>query len=254
VHVEAHSFEHANEQATNVLDLLRGILNLIVNSSRSINPFARLMKPHAVNRFRLGPYRTIHHPDGSLASQMFWYEPRWIHDQESVKFAGTAESAKANILKWWKKTQSNPLRDNITEGLLRYCRALDQHDTDAALLGLWSALEYLTGTQKEKYDVTVSRITRLFKDHPHARQIALHVKLRRNSTIHAARSPANDEADTVIMQAETLVREIIVFYMKNGKVFRDQQELIDFLDLSMDLQALFRRKEIIGHFIKYQNR
>jgi hypothetical protein len=52
VHVEAHSFEHANEQATNVLDLLRGILNLIVNSSRSINPFARLMKPHAVNRFR----------------------------------------------------------------------------------------------------------------------------------------------------------------------------------------------------------
>ncbi len=254
VHVDAHSFEHAHEQATNIVDRLRGILNLMVNSNRLINPFSRLAKPHAVNRFRIGPYRTIHHPDGSLATQMFWYEPRWAHDQESVKFAETAESTKTNIMKWWKRTQSNALRDNIADGLLRYCRALDQHDTDAALLGLWSALENLTGTQKEKYDVTVSRIAKLFKDHPDARQIALHVKLRRNSTIHAARSPANDEVDAVILQAEMLVSQIIFFYIKNGKFFRSQQELIDFLDLSMNQQALIRRKEIIDHFIEYQKR
>jgi len=185
---------------------------------------------------------------------MFWYEPRWAHDQESVKFAGPMEKTKANILKWWKRAQFNPLRDNIADGLLRYCRALDQHDTDSALLGLWGTLENLTGTQSEKYEVTVSRIVKLFKDHDDARQVALHLKLRRNATVHAARSPTHDEIDAVLLQAETLVGQIIFFYIKQGKQFRNQQELIDFLDLSLNQEKLLRHRQIIGQFIQYQNR
>ncbi len=38
---------------------------------------------------------------------------------------------------------------------------VDQHDADSELLGLWSPLEFLTGTQFESYDKTLSRVAKL---------------------------------------------------------------------------------------------
>lgn len=252
VHVDAYNIEHANEQAASAIDQLRGLLNLIANSKRPLNPFFRLSKPHAVNKFQLGPYRTLHKPDGSLAIEMFWYEPRWHHEHKSVEFSGTIENTRKGILKWWRMIQNNPLRENIIDGLLRYCRALDQHDTDAALLGLWGALENLTATQNDKYDVTVSRATQLFKDEPASRQIALHIKLRRNSTVHAAQSPDSDEVDTIILQAEKLVSQIIFFYIKHGRFFLNQNEVKDFLDLTTNHAALIRHRKIVDRFIDFK--
>jgi len=254
VHVNAYNIEHANEQAGNAIDKVRGLLNLIVNNSRMINPFARLTKPHAINKFRLGPYRTLHHPDGSLAAKMFWYEPRWSHEIESAKFKGDTNATNKSILKWWNMAVKNQLAPHISEGLLRYCRALDQHDTGAALLDLWSTLEFLTVTQNEKYDVTVSRIVRLFKDHNDARQIANHLKLRRNSTVHAAKNFDADEADVILLQAELLVSQALFFYMRYGNKFHNSGELVKFLNLTTDQDALKRDRKIESLFLKYQNR
>jgi hypothetical protein len=254
VHVEAYNREHANEQAGNAIDKVRGLLNLIVNRSRTINPFSRLTTPHAINKFRLGPFRTLHNPNGSLAAKMFWYEPRWSHDIESAKFQGDAKTTNRSILQWWNKTQRNKLVSHISEGLIRYCRALDQHDTAAALLDLWSALEFLTLTQNEKYDVTVSRIIRLFKEHNDARQIATHLKLRRNSTVHAAKNFDSAEADAVVLQAELLVSQILFFCMRYGNSFCNSEELIKFLSLNLDEGTLKRERKIENLFIRYQNR
>lgn len=253
-HVEAINPEHAHDQAADAVDRIRGLLNLIVNSNRGLNPFARLMKPHAINKFRLGPYRTIHNTDGSLAAEMFWYEPRWSHETETAKFKDDPKTVKKSISKWWKKTRKNPLWDHIADGLTRYCRALDQHDTDATLLDLWGALEFMTGTQNERYDVTVDRIIRLFKDSIEARQIATHLKLRRNSSVHAARSIRHEEIDTILIQAETLVSQILFFCINHGMNFKNQRELVRFLDVSLDQAALKRNNEIVRFFIKFHNR
>jgi len=88
VHLEAIDVPEAYDQAANSVDRLRGLLNLIVNANRGPNPFAGLglSTPHAVNSFRLGPYRTVHRTDGELAAEQFWYEPRWSHEGGSVKF------------------------------------------------------------------------------------------------------------------------------------------------------------------------
>jgi hypothetical protein len=249
VQVDAYGIEHANEQAADALDQIRGLLNLIANSNRRINPFFRLSRPHAVNRFRSGPYRTLHKSDGSLAVEMFWYEPRWHHEHETVKFTGTPENPRKAIYKWWRKIRDNPLHANIVDGLLRYCRALDQHDSEAALLGLWGTIENLTGTQNLKYDITVARAVNFFKEDVESRQIAQHVRLRRNATVHAARSLNTDETDAVILQAEKLVSQALFFYIKRGKIFANKEDLFEFLDLTGKKPALIKRQKMIDRFI-----
>ncbi|MGY3076552.1 hypothetical protein ACVWZZ_002923 [Bradyrhizobium sp. LM6.10] len=252
-HVSALNPHDAQEKATDALDVLRGLLNLLVNSSRSINPFADLTAPHAVNKFRRGAFQTVHLPDGSLASEMFWYEPRWQHDHQSVKFKDPDDYRKS-ILKWWGKIQENPLRDHICAGLLRYCRALDHHESDTALLEMWGALEFLTGTQNERYDITIDRIERLFRDRDHARLIASHIRHRRNQSVHAARSLESGESDAVLIHAEMLVSRILFFCIKDGANFVDKSELFEFLSLSYDEENWKRRDKLSKLFFQYQKR
>jgi hypothetical protein len=253
VHVSAYDPFHAHELAADSMDSLRGILNLFINSNRGVNPFSRIGRPHAVNRFRPGPYRTVHNPDGSLATDTFWYEHRWLHETPTAKFK-EIDKLKKNLIEWWSRLQRNPLRNHIRHGLLRYCRALDLHDAEPALLEMWGALETLTGTQHVKYDVTIKRTARLFVDRDDAGQVAHHVRLRRNSTIHAARTLNQQEADAILVQAETLVSQVLFFCMRDGKRFVDKSELFSFLDLSLDKTTLKRKVALSKFFVEYQER
>ncbi len=172
VHLSAHDPFDAFERASEHVDRFRGMLNLLVNSGKSVNPFARLTAPHAVNKCRRGPFHSIHYPDGSLATETFWYEPRWVHDTPSVEFKDPRDYRKS-IQRWWSTLQRNSMKDFISDILIRYCRALDSHEADAALLGIWQVLEKLMGT--EKYDLLIDRLVRIFRDHADARLIAGHI-------------------------------------------------------------------------------
>lgn len=254
-YVPAYDAYDAHTLATDSIDCLRGMLNLFVNSSRGINPFGRLARPHAVNRFRAGPYRTVHNLDGSLATETFWYEHRWLHETPSVKFdTGGTEKFEKYLQTWWTKLQQNPLKNHIKQGLLRYCRALDLHDAEPALTEMWGALESLTGTQREKGDLTVDRTVQLFIDRAEARQIANHIRVRRNSAVHAARTLDQHEADAILVHAETLASRVLFFCLEEGKRFTDRSELYNFLDLKLDAAKLKRAVALSKFFVQYQSR
>lgn len=206
--------------------------------------------PHAVNKFRRGPFHSIHHPDGSLATETFWYEPRWEHKTPSVKFKDPPDYRRS-IQRWWRMLQCSPMRDFISDTLLRYCRALDLHEADAALLGIWQVLEKLMGT--DRYDLLIDRLVRIFRDHADARLIAGHIRLRRNQTVHSAHSISR-EADAILAQAETLASQAIFFYLKNAGKFQSLHEIHDFLDLPLDQERLKRNQKLSEFFIQYQNR
>jgi hypothetical protein len=254
-YVSAYDVHDAHTLATDSIDCLRGMLNLFVNSNRGISPFGRMGRPHAVNRFRTGPYRTVHALDGSLATETFWYEHRWLHETPPVKFntAGT-ENAKRNLQTWWIRLQQSPLINHTKQGLLRYCRALDLHDAEPSLTEMWGALESLTGTQREKGDLTVDRTVQLFMDRDEARQVANHIRVRRNSTVHAARTLNRREADAILVHAETLASRVLFFCLEEGKRFADRQELYTFLDFKLDAAKLKRTTALSKFFVQYQNR
>lgn len=254
-YVSAYDVHDAHTLAADSIDCLRGILNLFVNSNRGIDPFSQLRRPHAFNRFRSGPYKTVHNLDGSLATETFWYENRWLHEMPSVKFKpeGITEFRK-NLHVWWARLQRSPLKKHIRQGLLRYCRALDLHDPEPSLTEMWGALESLTGTQREKGDLTVDRTVQLFKDRDEARQIANHIRIRRNSTIHAARTLDQREIDAILFHAEFLASRILFFCLEEGKRFKDRYELYDFLDLKLDTAKLKRTIALSKFLVEYQNR
>jgi hypothetical protein len=254
-YVSAYDALDAHTLAADSIDCLRGMLNLFVNSNRGINVFGRLAPRHAVNRFRIGPYRTVHNVDGSLAAQTFWYEHRWLHETPSVKFDanGTVKFEK-HLKTWWIKLQQNPLKNHIKQGLLRYCRALDLHDAEPALTEMWGALESLTGTQREKGDLTVDRTVQLFIDRDEARQLANHIRVRRNSTVHAARTLNQDETDAILVHAEFLASRVLFFCLEEGKRFTDRHEFYNFLDLKLDAAKLKRITALSKFFVQYQSR
>jgi hypothetical protein len=254
VHVSAYDVYDAHTLASDSVDCLRGMLNLFVNTRRGISPFGMFRRPHAINRFRVGPYRTVHGLDGSLATETFWYEHRWLHETPSVKFNPGAGKFKARLKTWWGRLQRNPLRNHIRQGLLRYCRALDVHDAEPSLMEMWSALESLTGTQREKGDLTVDRIAKLFIDRDEARQVANHIRIRRNSTVHAARALGQHEADAILEHAETLAARVLFFCLEEGRRFAARQELYNFLDLKLDAEKLKRTIALSKFFVQYQSR
>jgi hypothetical protein len=250
VHVSAYDPLDAFEKANDCIDRFRGLLNLLVNSSKSINILVELSEPHAMNRFRRGPLHTVHKHDGSLATETFWYEHRWLHNAPTIKFSDPPDYRRS-VQRWWKKFEKNPMRQYIADVLLRYCRALDLHEADASFLGMWQVLERLTGT--DKYDQLIERITRLFKDHEDTREIARHLRVRRNQTVHST-SSLNREGDVILMQTETLASQAIFFLIKHAGMFRSLEEFYGFLDLPLDEKKLRREQKIADFFIQHKNR
>ena len=124
VHVNAFDASDAFEKANDCVDRFRGMLNLMINSTNSVHPFGDLAPPHAINRFRRGPFHTLHKPDGSLATETFWYEPRWEHNHPAVIFEGGPAGFKKKFADWWRRLHNNPMSGFTSEALLRYCRAL----------------------------------------------------------------------------------------------------------------------------------
>jgi hypothetical protein len=249
-HVSAYDISDAFEKANDCIDRFRGMLNLMINTTNSIHPFGGLAAPHAINRFRRGPFHTLHKPDGSLATETFWYEPRWEHNHPTVKFED-GPSFKKKFADWWRKLHDNPMTEFTSDALLKYCRALDLHEADAALLGMWQVLERMTGT--DKYELLVDRITRLFRDHEDAREIANHLRIRRNQTVHSAHSISR-EAHVILHHVEMLAGQIIFFCIMNGAKFKNQNELNEFLDLPMDQRKLKRRQQLMRYFLEYQSK
>ena len=119
---------------------------------------------------------------------------------------------------------------------------------------MWGALESLTGTQREKGDLTVDRTVQLFIDRDEARQVANHIRVRRNSTVHAARTLNQHETDAILVHAESLVSRVLFFCLEEGKRFKDPYELYKLLDLKLDTVKLTRIVALSKFFAEYQAR
>lgn len=85
VYISAKSTDEAPEMALSVLDLVRGIWNLFYNQRHFIRISYGKRSP--VNEIVLGPLNTLHHPDGKLVAERWWYEPRYYGAVKLHKFS-----------------------------------------------------------------------------------------------------------------------------------------------------------------------
>jgi hypothetical protein len=111
-----------------------------------------------VNRVILGPVHSLHHPDGSLASEDDWYEHDYVEPIPRDMSHQRWKRAEYEDGEIQKMLAASAYRTEIEGFLRRYTRALDTREWESAFVRLWGLLEEMTGTgDTDSHDVTVRR-------------------------------------------------------------------------------------------------
>jgi len=237
VSVTARSTAEAADKALEHLDLVRGIWNLWNNSGHTIRISYGKRSP--VNRIILGPIHTLHHDNGNLATESWWYEPQYqgpVNLYDEITKIENMNKYMANFRSHLKKLN---YESDIIQAVVRYVRALDSRDWDDSFLRLWGVLEFLTGTLLLSYKVTIRRASYMFADKGYGHQVLSHLRNYRNKYIHAGSASGNIES--LMYQLKRYVEALIKFHVGNKFRFSSIAEAAEFMDLPRD-KALIDRK------------
>jgi len=226
VSVSARSTSEAVDSGLDRLDFVRGLWNFWSNRRAGFRTSFGNRQP--VNKFILGPIHTLHFPDGSLATDGWWYEP---HYQGGIKLYRDS----GQISEMYKYTQnarrsitSSNYCKELVNAVLRYVRALDLRNWEDSFLLLWGVLELLTGTLSDSYKTTIRRAASMFTDHEYAQQVLTHLKEGRNRYVHAAVAP--DEIETVMYQLKWYVEVLLDFHIRSSYKFKSIPDAAEFMD------------------------
>lgn len=249
VRVMSTSKADAFDKAMATLDEFRGIINLAHNRRVGLKLISSGPR-HPRNILRLGPIHTVHDKDGATDLSSFWYEPNFLPPNKIVDFNSDGKEHFAFFEKVRNKLKNNPLEEAARNSLRRYGTALDQTNWSLAFREIWSLLEYMTDTQQAHYDVTVRRIAAMYKDHKLAKEIAQHLRVRRNKHVHSSINDPDDE--TLMDQARSFAEALLEFYIGNSFKFKTREEVGGFLDLPRDPAALALREKHLKAAKKYR--
>lgn len=249
VHVSSVSAHEAHSKALDSLDEVRGLINFVLNEPRISQ--TTMGPPSPINRVRIGSIQTLHTEDGSRAQDNFWYDRRPVlaHSEASLTFSGGKMLARFNAIR--KRLQVNHgLSAAAWTALRAYARALDSDDWRAAFVELWVILERLTCIEGADYDRLVSRAAYMHEDHQSAKELAQHLRVRRNNIIHSA---ADDEdAELLIFQTKQLIEPLMYMYISNPYKFKNASELGEFLDLPKATSQLLHRGKLIAFALQFR--
>jgi hypothetical protein len=259
VKTTAHSPHEAFSIAENAIDEMRGLINLFLNRQvLSRKSFGQPRQP--VNELRWGPLHTIHDENGHIPNSLFWYEPNWTKPRNLVSLKKIKSSFSSDIINWNRHIRTkNLMRENALDALRQYCRALDQTVWQHSFLALWSTLEFLTNTNNADYNKLVERAAAAHNEHTEMRQMANHLRLRRNSIVHSPHSISNmtkldHEAEELIFQVKLLVEPLIILFLRNSFKFENREQLSQFLDAPRSKDAIELKLRILNSALKFRSR
>ena len=246
--VSARTAHEAAERALNDIDLTRAYLNLSLNQGKSWRYSGG--RPAPVNDIRLSPFHTVHNISGSLATNVYWYDPGYARPanlfSDKTKFV--------NLLAFTRKLRARltllPYRSDIMGALIRYVRALDSTDLNDAFLRLWSLLEYLTDSGHDPYKVTNRRAAFMFADKARSELVLTHLTNHRNRFVHAGSD--TDDIESLVFQLKRYVEALLLFHLGNRFGFSSRAEAASFMDIPpnhLDIDSRIKRLEQVKQFI-----
>ncbi len=247
--VKAKSYSQASSIAIDSIDIIRSIWNLFYNRGQFRISSGRR---DPVNNIAFGPLHTIHFPNGKLASESWLYETGYIGPLKAFDMKNKLENLykfQDNVRKLLNKSK---YKNQMEAALRKYTQALDIRDWESSYLRLWGLLEYLTNTnENESHKDTVKRASFFFQEREYARQVLNHLRDHRNRSVHTGGS--NQNIETLLYQLKNFVEVVLEFQIANKFNFSSREELTQFMNLSEDVAELKRRKEMIGHALKFMN-
>ena len=248
VRVKARSAFEAAPAALESLDYLRGIWNFRLNRGTVSRTVFGPSRP--INSIVLGPIHTLHHVDGGLAAQSFWYEPSFNTDHKPHRLQKEWDKVRAEFATVRNVVSKSSYATELREGFVRYTRALDPTDHEASFLKLWSLLEFLTGTGNARYDDTIRRILFLYGDQSRERLILDHLRARRNATVHSSESSSHMES--FAFQAKGFAETLLLFHLRHSRRFSSLSDAGNWLHLPSDPHALQSRIDAYKRALKFR--
>lgn len=234
VHVSARSEFQAAQEALETLDLARGIWNWFYNSRQLVRISGGRRSP--VNKIVLGPVHTLHRPTGKLATETWWYESGYCGPVRVHNPSVDLESMYKFLARVRKRLAQCQYRQITEEAIVRYTRALDLQDWEAAFLKLWSVLELLTDSSRERSEVTVRRTAFIFEDRQSALEVLKHLRDYRNRFVHA--DVSDSRIETCLYQLKNFIEALLSFHLRSKYRFESIEEVARFLDLPSDRLTL----------------
>lgn len=235
--------------AFDTADYLRGIWNYWINARTRMRH--RIGSPKPVNKILWGPVHTLHTPQGALATETFWVEPKHQQFDDLYRMAADWD----RIRKWEKhvRLQLNNVQyaNDLKHLFARYARALDIADYDVAFNKLWGVFEHLAGAIGS-YETLIKRTLFLWtrEEREYARLILEHLRDVRNGSVHEDRS--RRYVDRYIYQLKWFVEALFKFHLSWGREFSSLSMAGQFLDLPQDLQLLNKRMAEYRRAVRFQ--
>jgi len=249
VHVSARSPQEAVDLALSALNLVRGIWNWFHNKKTGLR--VSFGKREPVNKVVLGPIHTLHHLDGTLAANVWWYEPNFdgavgvYHPDQDVEHMYSFLSSIR------RKLSLSAYKGELRQAIIRYGLALDDRNWETAFLNLWSVLEDLTATAPgNSYRETIRRTSFIFKDHRYHSEALRCLKDYRNRFVHEAEVAGAIES--YLYQLKGYVEALLNFHLMNRYDFTSLKAASEFLDLPPSKENLESRVRLAKSALKFK--
>lgn len=224
----------AVQKALSSLNFVRGVWNYGLNKAQSMRWGGNKRKP--INRVVLGPIHTVHHGNGDAASQTWWFEPEYNGPVTALGPQILVDS----MLKFYRlavrRIAKCKYESELVGSIERYSCALDLTDYNASFVRLWSELELLTSTRNERYEVTIKRACKLWKDKEFALQELEMLRQYRNRFVHEGKDSSHVEA--LLYRLKRYVEVLLRFHIARTGTFSSLSEFGEFLDMPDDLQKI----------------
>lgn len=228
--VRASSPADANEQASNALYQILGLVNLAANGGKYWRFSFRVNGTLPVSDVLIGPHTTTHFENGELTNNIFWHE-NWVGGPSRKSMSGES------ILKWGKRVQQleqgisrSPWRDRCKTAAVRYYKAFSNPNLEESFLQGWRLFEAISGPRHDKIKDQILRASNIFENNKEYLIIGKHLQLRRNSLTHGHDINSDDD-ETVAFQMLQFVTPLLERYILNRFDFSSPEELWEFLDL-----------------------
>ncbi len=235
------SIHEAADKALSAIELLLGIWNSFITYHSTRLQIGMPQGP--ISRVRAGPIHTLHNADGSLATEMYWYEPTYAAPVTSRPLKVEWKELRDGDRRIRRRISTIKIGSILRTAFIRYTAALNEPRMEVAYLKLWGVLELLTDTTGKRYDTTVRRTAFLAKHWQMAKQELEHLRDARNRIVHYAEG--GNKTETHVVQLKSYVDIMFDFLLKYPDAKASIEEIGEFLDSPYDKESVQRKIKLL---------
>lgn len=207
-----------------------------------------------VNELRLSRFHTVHKSNGEIVENHLFYEKGFEYNTNPVFFEDSeSDVINKNIDNLLHLISNSKYSKLMEDALERYVDALDECDSDIAIMKLWGALEVLLAKGDANCEKVPARVAAIFTNDIIIKEWMVSIKDYRNSYVH--RGGCGDSIFHMLHKFGLIFKEVFIFFLRRKE--RDIEDVLFFLDKASNGYSKIKEEsdllKKIEHFLEEGN-